>query len=352
MYELHPQVAALNAQPQMVQRSEEWFLARKTRITASEISSVMDVNPYKSKRAMWREKVAVLRGDPDKDKKKSFSTEWGVKYEPVVQTIVRKRFPYTQETLFEYGMVCHPTIPYIGASPDGILFNGCMIEIKCTTTRELKEFEVVPYYYAQLQTQMECCQLEEVEFIESKFVEYRNMTDFLIDVYTPEHQRIARDAAGSIGARTWYLRTCEGKRKGLIAERQGVYEYYGDTVSDDVCDDLDAIREWVRARADARVTFWKCEVMLCKRVKKNPEYVANMLRVAGEFWASVVDASAGPREDDDRVFETRCGENNSHLFENFVHGDVIVMYEKKQDLWDPEEATPKKSACMFRIPSK
>lgn len=53
----------------------------------------------------------------------------------------------------EFGLIAHPTVPFLGASPDGIVQNssnplvpkGTMLEIKCPPTRVIDG--VVPEHY-------------------------------------------------------------------------------------------------------------------------------------------------------------------------------------------------------------
>lgn len=342
LYSIHPQVQRLNQLPRVIQRSEEWFMSRRMRITASEVASVLDVNPYKSKKTYWKEKLAVIMNEPDKDKKKNFSTEWGVKYEPVVQNMIRKRFQFDKEceTLFEYGMICHPYIDYLGASPDGILFNGTMIEIKCTTTRELKENEIVPYYYSQVQTQMECCQLEQCEFIEAKFIEYKSMNEFIID-------RLQDN----------YLLSCDDKYKGVLCdtnknESQERYIYY------DGSNHINDIKRWIddikKENPNSKIIFWKCDKMLNKIIKKNNEYVKYMLHEIKSFWDSLLKKAIPMTHFDGSVrkidSEPEQFDDCSFLFENFVIYDIIVTYDKKeQNIQFTDTPNYKTSTCLFRI---
>lgn len=52
--------------------------------------------------------------------------------------------------------VLHPTIPWLGASPDGFLDEGTMIPMEAKCPRVLHQV-FPPKYVPQVQTQLECC---------------------------------------------------------------------------------------------------------------------------------------------------------------------------------------------------
>jgi len=90
----------------------------------------------------------------------------------------------------EFGLLKHPEIDFIGASPDGICsaytldgirgspLLGTMVEIKCPMTREIKtsgdiKDGICPYYYwVQVQLQLQCCNLNRCDFIQLSIKEY------------------------------------------------------------------------------------------------------------------------------------------------------------------------------------
>ena len=79
----------------------------------------------------------------------------------------------------DFGCIKHSQYSCIGASPDGIntditnpRLEECL-EIKNIVNREINgipKFE----YWIQMQVQMETCDLNECDFLETKFVEYEN----------------------------------------------------------------------------------------------------------------------------------------------------------------------------------
>jgi len=112
----------------------------------------------------------------------------------------------------DYGCIQHNNYSFLGASPDGINDNilyplryGRMLEIKNIVNREITGIPKKEYWI-QMQLQMETCNLNECDFLETRFTEYDNETDFLedsIDFFTTkkcEHKGIIL-----------YFSTTEGK---------------------------------------------------------------------------------------------------------------------------------------------
>jgi hypothetical protein len=100
---------------------------------------------------------------------------WGIKYEPVSLMIYENKFNTKVE---DFGCIRHPNYYFIGASPDGINVDsmnprfGRMIEIKNIVNRNITLFPKEEYWI-QMQIQMETCNLNECDFIETRFKEIK-----------------------------------------------------------------------------------------------------------------------------------------------------------------------------------
>lgn len=97
--------------------------------------------------------------------------KWGWRYEPVARMLFERCV--ANGTVYDgLGRVRHPTLPRLGASPDGLIMDGprCgrLVEIKCPISRELKG-SIPIAYYCQMQLQAEVCDVDAVEYIEVKF---------------------------------------------------------------------------------------------------------------------------------------------------------------------------------------
>lgn len=164
--------------PQHEQRTPEWFKARESKLTASDWGTIMGWGNYGSPKESAFKKIF-----PDKATFVSnVAVEWGKKYEAVAQALYEKR---NKTTVIEYGMIPHPEIDFLGASPDGITPNGIMLEIKCPYKRILNG-KVPVYYWCQIQGQLECCGLDRCDYLEVIIkeitgVEYRETISKLSD---------------------------------------------------------------------------------------------------------------------------------------------------------------------------
>lgn len=150
----------------MDQRSDEWFEARRGKITASKIADVM----MKKTTAGYRNYRAQLMCERLTGQvAESFSNaamQWGTDTEP--QARAAYEF-YNGVEVVEVGFVDNPTIENTGASPDGLVANIGMVEIKCPNTathlETLLNGKIPSKYYDQMQWQMECAGRQWCDFV-------------------------------------------------------------------------------------------------------------------------------------------------------------------------------------------
>lgn len=180
--------------PQYAQRTHEWYEYRKDRITASDTSAAIDLNPYDTIENFI---IKKCEGSTLFDNKAMFH---GRKYEPIATSIYENLYNVNVK---EFGSLPSDTYSFLGASPDGIcnklsLDNktfskkyGTMIEIKCPPNRPINiEGDIIGdicpfYYYCQIQQQLLCCNLDVCDFWQCKIIEYSNEEEYLKDkVYT------------------------------------------------------------------------------------------------------------------------------------------------------------------------
>lgn len=145
---------------QIKQHSKEWYDIRRKILTASDIAAVMELNPFKSRMQIFNEKVYNTNYEYRKD---DVEIEHGNKFE----SIAKEHFP---EIVEESGLLIHPEIPWLGASPDGYLpISGKLIEIKCPFSRDIDESYIPKYYWIQMQIQMEVFNIDFCIFYQCKF---------------------------------------------------------------------------------------------------------------------------------------------------------------------------------------
>lgn len=128
------------------QKSAEWYEARKSRLTASEIGAAIGVNPYCSRQKLWRIKTGrepVFLGNEATDRGEDHEQDAIFEYEVRTGNIV-----------LPAPLVLHPAIDFLAASPDGYINSDGLIEAKCPTNGV--HDHIPDHYYAQIQCQLEC----------------------------------------------------------------------------------------------------------------------------------------------------------------------------------------------------
>jgi putative phage-type endonuclease len=145
------------------QKSAEWLQARYSILTSSEVASALDCNSHEPSIELLKRKCSPFSAN---DLVTNSSVKWGEKYEPVAKQVFES---ITNTKTTDVGLVAHTTIPWLGASPDGLVSDGRMLEIKCPYHRRLIKGMVPYYYWIQVQVQLEVCDLEESYFFQCSF---------------------------------------------------------------------------------------------------------------------------------------------------------------------------------------
>lgn len=157
------------------QKSQEWFEKRWNMVTASDIAAIFEEHPF-----MTKKQLLVNKCEPLKIETNSY-LEWGNIFEKVALDLYKKLCVVSN--VYEVGCIQHPTYNFLGASPDGILSTGKLLEIKCPKTRKISN-DVPRYYWIQMQIQMEVCNLNECDFFQCEFEQYDNETEYMNDKST------------------------------------------------------------------------------------------------------------------------------------------------------------------------
>ena len=172
-------IARINSIPETKQKTKEWYENRYGMLTASNIYKALGSDAQKN--SLIYEKCKPLTTDHSSG---NINTEnpmhWGVKYEPVSASIYEHMF---SATLSNYGCIPHAQYPFIGASPDGIVADpshsryGHMVEIKNIVNRDITGIPKEEYW-VQMQVQLETCDLEYCDFIETRIKEYETAEQY------------------------------------------------------------------------------------------------------------------------------------------------------------------------------
>jgi putative phage-type endonuclease len=145
----------------MEQRTDEWFTARLGKVTASSLHKVLAKTKtgYGADRGNYMTQLILERVTGTKaDFYTNASMQWGIDQEP----FARAAYEATKGVMVEeIAFVPHPTIEMSGASPDGLVGDDGMVEIKCPDSKTMLECwlsdnPVESKYMAQMQWQMRC----------------------------------------------------------------------------------------------------------------------------------------------------------------------------------------------------
>lgn len=151
------------------QRTDEWFAARLGKVTASRVADIIAKTKtgYAATRENYMAQLVTER--LTKTKAESFSSaamQWGTDQEP----FARAAYEASKDVMVEEeGFVPHPTIEWAGASPDGLVGDDGLVEIKCPNTSTMIDMlinEKIPAKYnAQMQFQMACTGRKWCDFV-------------------------------------------------------------------------------------------------------------------------------------------------------------------------------------------
>jgi len=174
---------------ELIQGTPEWLEARRGKVTASRVADV--VAKTKSGWGAGRKNyeaqlIAERLTGTVADSFSNAAMQWGTDTEPKA----RAAYEFDREVdVTEVGFVDHPAIETSGASPDGLVGEDGMVEIKCPNTAThidtLLNKKVPKKYITQIMWQLSCCERQWCDFVS-------------FDPRMPEHlnmfvQRVERD---------------------------------------------------------------------------------------------------------------------------------------------------------------
>ena len=276
---LHPpsleKIQALKSQLQPAQRTPEWYAFRQGVITASNIGKIFNSDAQLNN--FIDEKCKNIDIPPSQGGyiNTESSVHWGVKYEPLTSMLYEHK---NKTKIGEFGCIQHPKHAFLAASPDGInvapdssLF-GRMIEIKNIVNRDI---DGIPssMYWVQMQIQMECCDLEECDFVETRFKEYATAEEFYMD-------NTHNIDSGEKGVILMFISKLDGSP---------IYKYlpigYIVPEHDDLIRWADLIENYIPENASMKtVIFWYLDEYSCVLVKRNKHWFECAFPKIQETW--------------------------------------------------------------------
>jgi len=153
----------------MIQGSPEWFAARCGKLTASSIADAIakTKSGWGASRAnvMARLIAERLTGTPAESYQNK-EMQWGSETEPLARDAYEF---YADVDVEQVGFIVHPDFPESGASPDGMVGEQGLVEIKCPNTAThidtLLGDSIAGRYILQMQWQMACTSRKWCDFV-------------------------------------------------------------------------------------------------------------------------------------------------------------------------------------------
>lgn len=154
---------------ELIQGSDEWFAARLGKATASRIADLMAKTKTgwgASRKNYAAELIAERLTGVGAAKFSNAAMQWGTDTEPHARAAYEF---YRDVEVSEVGFVPHPKIEMAGASPDGLVGDDGMVEIKCPNTAThidtLLNKSIDGKYVKQMQFQMACAGRQWCDFV-------------------------------------------------------------------------------------------------------------------------------------------------------------------------------------------
>lgn len=264
---------------QINQRTTEWYKMRSNLLTASNIykcfGSISEQNQLILEKCKEHNMDEVVTTETRYVNIES-SLQYGVRYEQLSVMIYEKR---NQVEIGMFGCIIHDTYKFLGASPDGIIVTrespkfGRLIEIKNPKSRIITD-DIKWEYWCQVQLQLEVCDLDIAEFLETQFVEYSSETEYKLD--------------GN------FTHSVDGKEKGIILyfcdKNNPVYEYKPLDMEEP---EYDVWFETIQQKYEdmgiqyVGCLFWKLDVYQVMYIRRNRKWFQDNLHKMENIWDTI-----------------------------------------------------------------
>jgi putative phage-type endonuclease len=290
------QIKTLQEKPQPDQRTPEWYERRNNLITASAASkafgtqaSVNQLVYEKCKNQTQAQNQNTSSPPTPLQGSVNSPLHWGQRYEPLTVMIYEHR---NQTKLGEFGCIQHDTYPFIGASPDGINIDptsciyGRMVEIKNIFNREITG-RPKEEYWIQTQIQMEVCDLDECDFVETRFKEYDCKEDYDADGTTMQGYTADENEKGVI---LWFQTAPALTQQGYVSPPIQLYEYapIGATPYEYDKWEVEIFAKHERLGSIwVRTIYWYLDEYSCVLVRRNRLWFSEAVHILERLWETI-----------------------------------------------------------------
>jgi len=271
--ELQNKINKIRTKPQPPQRTPEWYQFRHNLITASNAYKAFESQATMNQLIYEKCQPIKVFDSPLPNSSPvmvnvNTTLHWGQKYEPLSVLIYEKLY---NTKVDDFGCLKHDTYMFLGASPDGINIDtssdrfGRMLEIKNVVNREITGIPKKEYWI-QTQLQMEVCDLDECDFLETRFVEFENESAFYEDT-TDKKKGIIM-----------YFHSPDGKP-------HYIYKIVDVIDKDKICRWEDETMEQnEKTRVWIKTIYWKLEEMSCVLIQRNKTWFQTNIGQIEKVW--------------------------------------------------------------------
>ena len=291
----------LKEAPQPAQRTKEWYAFRYNLITASNAYKAMDQSQSVQNQLIYEKcsankieehteqvlsddvKIITVLSKPNNVNIHS-PMHWGQKYEPVSVLLYEDMY---DTKVGDYGCIKHRTYSFLGASPDGIndvlssgkgsSRYGRMLEIKNIVNREI---DGIPKkeYWIQMQLQMETCDLDECDFLETRFKEIEE------EEYLEEQKEIKEDPDDTPSQGIIiYFASMDGNPFYVYKPLRMIHQYFENIwLNEKIEEQQKCGRCWIKN------IFWKLEEYSCVLVLRNQLWFKENIGALERLWNIVL----------------------------------------------------------------
>ena len=267
-------------QPQPQQRSSEWYEFRHGLISASNIWKVFSTECQQNSLIYEKCQPVVVYSGGGLTANVTSSLHWGVKYEPLSLMIYKERMGGIETE--DFGCIRHSSYEFIGASPDGIvtdessLLYGRMVEIKNVVNRVIDGVPSMAYW-TQMQVQMETCDLDTCDFVETQFKEYESA-----DIFWEE---VTKNPLVKKGIVIMFENTFNQQ---IIYKFMPLYiplttEYSSKWIESIKTEMIEENYTWKETQ------YWYLDIFSCVTVRRNRRWFHSLIPIVENIWKTILE---------------------------------------------------------------
>jgi len=145
---------------QIAQGTKEWHQLRLGKVTASRVADILaktKTGPSASRQNYLIELALQRTTGIIQESYSNSAMEWGTQTEPQARVAYEVR---TNNFVDQVAFIEHPSIDWFGCSPDGLVSDRGLVEIKCRHSAShwetIKLDEIPKKYWIQMQAQLAC----------------------------------------------------------------------------------------------------------------------------------------------------------------------------------------------------